>query len=350
MNGTGTVRTRRKPNVMLLLGMLLGVFLVAGSAVLASPVSAGGSLVATHQEPASKVHVSVVHPAAIGAAQLYINRSQSAGTYVKEFVSLNNSTTLTILPLNGGTATTFHGCEWVTVVNATTTISGDAFHTVRYAKVTDGNNTGTLVQGQAKASFDACAGNAYFVDYTYWTYSIYDFTAKVLGTNSTLSVTTGRYPATANAWPGNFTVAIGPKTVAVVKIASNLSFNVSATSPVDGATTCTASSFSQLCSFPEWTFSLFDQAASGTSVTTNPIVFGGLTGITLVTGTYSNWTVTYTETNVSANTATGAFFLNLESWLSLIFVDFWYVWLLLIVVVVVYYGATHRGGSRSRRQ
>ena len=43
-----------------------------------------------------------VSPSAIGASQLYVNRSQSSGTYVKEFVTLNNSSTLTVLPLNAG--------------------------------------------------------------------------------------------------------------------------------------------------------------------------------------------------------------------------------------------------------
>ncbi|HZY70859.1 MAG TPA: hypothetical protein VFF67_07795 [Thermoplasmata archaeon] len=282
-------------------------------------------------------------PAAIGAAQLYVNRSQSSGTYVKEFVSLNNSSTLTPLPLNGGSPTTFHGCEWVTVVNATVTV--DTFHVVRYAKVTTGNGTGTVVVGLAKTSFDACAGSAYFVDYTMWTYSIYDFTAKVLGINSTLDVAFDRYPGSLG-YPTNVSLVIGPKTVAQLKAPTNISFNVTA-NPVNGTTTCTASSLSQVCSYPRWTLSEWTQAASGTAVTGNPFEVGGTTGLTPVGATYSNWSVIYTETNVSANTATGIFFLEAGSWLNTIFVQFWYLWVLLVVGIVVY--ALARGGRRGRR-
>lgn len=95
--------------------------------------------------PAYGVTTDTVVPMVIGSSQLYLNRSQSAGACVKEFVSLNNSSTPTILPLNGGAPTTFHGCERVTIVNASTTV--DTFHVVRYAKVTTGNGSGTAVTG-----------------------------------------------------------------------------------------------------------------------------------------------------------------------------------------------------------
>jgi hypothetical protein len=281
-----------------------------------------------------------VSPSVIGASQLYVNRSQSSGTYVKEFVTLNNSSTLTVLPLNAGSATTFHGCEWVTVVNATTTV--DTFHVVRYAKVSTANGSGTTVAGLSKLSFDACAGSAYWVDFTMWTYSVYDFTSKVLGINSTLSVYFGRY-AGSLGYPTNLSLVIGSKVVAQLKAPTNVSFNVTANA-VNGNATCTASSFSQVCSYSRWTLSLWSQASSGTSVTTNPFEVGGATGLTPVGATYSNWSVIYTESNVSANTPTGAFFVSAGGWLNTIFVQFWYLWVLLVVGVVVYVAA--RSGRR----
>ncbi|MCI4336981.1 MAG: hypothetical protein L3K17_07310 [Thermoplasmata archaeon] len=281
-----------------------------------------------------------ITPSAIGASQLYVNRSQSSGTYVKEFVTLNNSSTLTVLPLNGGVATTFHGCEWVTVVNATTTV--DTFHVVRYAKVSTANATGTTVAGLSKLSFDACAGSAYWVDFTMWTYSVYDFTSKVLGINSSLSVYFGRYTGSLG-YPTNLSIVIGPKVVAQLKAPTNVSFNVTANA-VNGNATCTASSFSQVCSYSRWTLSLWSQASSGTSVTTNPFEVGGATGLTPVGATFSNWSVVYSESNVSANTPTGAFFVSAGGWLNTIFVQFWYLWVLLVVGIVVYVAA--RSGRR----
>ena len=65
--------------------------------------------------PASRnghqLSAAAVSPSAIGASQLYVNRSQSSGTYVKEFVTLNNSSTLTALHLNAKTATTLNKYE-----------------------------------------------------------------------------------------------------------------------------------------------------------------------------------------------------------------------------------------------
>jgi hypothetical protein len=294
--------------------------------------------------PASDEHHQLssagVSPSAIGVSQLYVNRSQSSGTYVKEFVTLNNSSTLTTLPLNAGAATTFHGCEWVTVVNATTTV--DTFHVVRYAKVSTANGSGTTIAGLSKLSFDACAGSAYWVDFTMWTYSVYDFTSKVLGINSTLSVYFGRYTGSLG-YPTNLSLVIGPKVVAQLKAPTNVSFNVTANA-VNGNATCTASSFSQVCSYSRWTLSLWSQASSGTSVTTNPFEVGGATGLTPVGATYSNWSVVYSESNVSANTPTGAFFVSAGGWLNTIFVQFWYLWVLLVVGIVVYVAA--RSGRR----
>jgi hypothetical protein len=320
---------------------ITGVAAVTAAIVL---LSLSGVPMAGAAAPASRgdheLSAAGVSPSTISASQLYVNRSQSSGTYVKEFVTLNNSSTLTVLPLNAGTATTFHGCEWVTVVNATTTV--DTFHVARYAKVSTANGSGTTVAGVAKLSFDACAGSAYWVDFTMWTYSVYDFTSKVLGINSTLSVYFGRYSGSLG-YPTNLSLVIGPKVVAQLKTPTNVSFNVTANS-ANGNATCTASSFSQVCSYSRWTLSLWSQASSGTSVTTNPFEVGGATGLSLVGATYSNWSVSYTETNVSANTATGAFFVSAGGWLNTIFVQFWYLWVLLVVGIVVYVAA--RSGRR----
>src|SRR5579863_10432878 len=244
MNEQTTMKRPRRTKFLMggfvLLALVLLVSSAFASQVQGVPNTAGKATLAGPTGLASVDHAGRVVPAAIAAATVFVNRSQTAGTYQKEYVVLNNSTTLTALPY---TSTSFHGCTWFTVVNTTQAPAAlQPFHAVRYASVTTANASGTVLKGQKLTSFDVCAGNAYWVNYVYWTYSIYDFTAAVLGVNSTLAVTVGKYPGTPAAYPGNFSVKIGPKTVGVITIASNLSFNVTVTTPVNGSTTCTASS------------------------------------------------------------------------------------------------------------
>ncbi|HEV2166756.1 MAG TPA: hypothetical protein VGS23_07285, partial [Thermoplasmata archaeon] len=69
----------------LLAVLTVGLFLGAGMPpIQVGPVQHGGI-------PAS----AGLRPDVIANTQIYLNRSQSSGTYVKEYVTLNNSTTLT---------------------------------------------------------------------------------------------------------------------------------------------------------------------------------------------------------------------------------------------------------------
>ncbi len=284
-----------------------------------------------------------VHPAATPATQLYINRSQSSGTYVPEYVTFNNTTTLNRLPYS---ATTGNGCRWVTIGNLSTTLGTPAYHEVDYRNVTTANASGTIKAHQYTPSFDACYGNAYWVNYVYFTLSYYQFRDQGLpaGVNTTLTVTFGKWPG-ASAAPASVTYSISKNGVAVLRVASNLTFNVTATKTFAGATSCVDGG--QVCSYSQYTFSTW--ANSSTTNSSDPLKFG-TDGLALISAGTVFWNVSYANSSVSANTQIGGFLVTTGGLLETAIFGFWWAIVLVLIVIVGVAWATsgrRRGGRRN---
>lgn len=326
MNAGETKKSARHTPIYLMAGAILAVFLVL---VTGAFVGGAGQLRGATPDQGN-AHLS---PFVIPNTVIYLNRSQSAGTYISEYVSLNNSTTLTKLPatLTVVAAT----CRWVTVMNTTASANPNTiFHNVQYRNVTATNATGTVLAHGTTTSFKICGAAQAWVNYIYWSYSVYRFSAPTLGQNATMTVGAfASWPGTSTG-PANVTATIGPKTTAQFLISTNLTtFTAVLPKSATGATTCDVTG--QICSYPTWSFvSAADLANTSTS---NTIVFSTASGLR-VSAAYENWTVGYKETNVSANTQLGGFFASTGADFQSVIVTWWWaiLFVLLILIIVAY--------------
>ena len=313
-------RARHAP-IYLMAGTILAVLMV----LLTGAFVGGAGQLRGATPDQGNAHLS---PFVIPNTVIYLNRSQSAGTYISEYVSLNNSTTLTKLPttLTVVAAT----CKWVTVLNTTAAASpASIFHNVQYRNVTATNATGTVLAHGTTTSFKICGAAQAWVNYIYWSYSVYRFSAPTLGQNATMTVGGfSSWPGTSTG-PANVSATIGPKTTAQFIIASNLTaFTVVFPKSATGATTCDVTG--QICSYPTWSFvSAADLANTSAS---NSILFNAASGLR-VTGAYENWTVGYHETNVSANTQLGGFFAQSGADFQSFIVTWWWAIVFLLLVI-----------------
>ncbi|HEV2520729.1 MAG TPA: hypothetical protein VGX00_09000 [Thermoplasmata archaeon] len=289
----------------------------------------GGGLSPTAQSGrGSNAHLS---PFATPVTSIYVNRSQSSGTYVGEFVTLNNSSTLTRIPSGLITVKSATDCRWVTVVNVTSSsVPVSIFHNVKYTNVTAANASGTKVAGLNTVSFKACGGNAYWVNFVYWTYSVYNFASTGLGVNVTITA------QNFSAWPGTTTVPgavsakVGPKAVAQFIIATNLTtFSIVFPSTANGSTSCDATG--QICSYTQWKFVTASDTTNSTKA--DPIVFSAASQFR-VTAAYENWTLSFSNGSVSVNTAIGGFFSMTGTAFQQFVVNFWFVWIVVLLGVV----------------
>lgn len=274
-----------------------------------------------------------LHTAIIPNTVIYLNRSQSGGTYVPEYVTLNNSSTLTKLPTT--LTVVAASCRWVIVQNLTAASSPQsAFHNVQYRNVTSANASGTVQAKGITTAFKACGANAYFVNYVYWTYSIYRFASTGLGLNESISLTSfSKWPSTATG-PANVTATLGPNSVAQFIVASNLTaFTLVIQPTVTGATTCDVTG--QVCSYPQYTYVSSSDAANVTKL--SKVVFNATDKLLASSATYENWTVGFNTTTLSVNTAIGGFFASSNSFFQMVFVTFWWAWVvgLLAAAVIV---------------
>jgi len=149
-------RTRARHGSITGAAAVIAVLLVVVSSLLIGASGAmRGSTPPTGLEPA-------VIPAALADTAIDLNRSQSSGTYVAEYVVLNNSTTLTALP--AALTVTASTCKWVTVENLTEAAKpSSSFHNVEYANVTAANGTGTVVTHSD--SFKVCGGSGMWINF-----------------------------------------------------------------------------------------------------------------------------------------------------------------------------------------
>ncbi len=314
------------------------MILLAASVLLlsASPASAA---------PAAPGPTASAAPAAIPANTAYLNLSESGTTYYHEYVTENNTSTIYRLPL------VFTGkFVWITVLNLTT--AEGTFHSINYAQVTAANDSGTVVATEAQSGFEIRALNQYWVDYTYWTYSIYGISAPTLSydgfsATGTFRATFGHYPGmTVGPAPINFTM--NSSTIYDLKVSSNLTVSIVAPSSLSVPTGCTA--FGVHCVTMVWDFEEWSNASVGTVTSGETLTLGG-SGFTVKAGAYNNYTAVYYEPlNETGTNGTGGFILAQSiSVFDEVFVQFWYLWVLLIVGLLAYaYGTEGRRGRRRR--
>ena len=279
-------------------------------------------------------------PAALPNTVIDLNESQSAGTYVYEYVTLNNLTTLTKLPVS--LTVTAAACDWVIVANDTSAaIPASIFHNVQFHNITSGNNTGNLAD--KGTGFKICGGGSVWLNYAYWTYSIYEFRAAGLGINGTIGVTFGDWPGLTGG-PSNVSAPFSNNYAFSLKVASNLSFVVTLPKTISSPTTCDATG--QICSFTR--YSLVASADTLNTTAASVIAFNATTSYR-VTGAYENWTVGYSATTVQANTGLGGFFSDTSSFFQTVFVQFWYLWVLVLLGIGLVAAVAANRKGRGRR-
>lgn len=278
-----------------------------------------------------------ISPATIPATTIYLNLSESGTTqYYREYVTLNNGTTLYRLPYVDTAS-----AAWVTVANVST--SEGTFHSIEYAQATTGNDTGTVIATQDHTGFELLGGNQYWIDYQYWTFNIYVVSAPSLGEKTNLNVTFGDWPGHTTG-PAALEVPIGGGNVASLKVSDNVTVGLLAARNVTEQTGCNLDG--TICTYDAWNFTGWQNKTA--SPASDPLDIGSATGEPAPAGGYDNYTLIYTNSTYSTSTGIGAFFVATSSALTLIFLDFWYVWLLVIVLLVAY--AYGRSKSRRRRR
>ena len=282
---------------------------------------------------------------ALPTTTIDLNRSQTSGTYVSEFVSLNNSTSLTRIPVS--LTVTAGSCRWVRVANVTApSVPASIFHNVEFHNVTTANGTGST--HDLGTGFRVCGGTGLWLNYVYWTFGSYGFTTSTLSVNGTIGVQFGDWPGTSFG-PSRLNVSFGSKSAVQLIVASNLSFQVALPLVVTGPPSCDFTG--QICTETQDRFI----AAAGPTATnaTGTLVFGAfgnVTGYSRQTATYSNWSVGYNSTTVGADTPIGGFFGHADGVLSDVFLTYWYGWVAVAIVVILVGAAYSAGHKRSGRR
>lgn len=329
----GLSSPRRYLALVLVLLFAVAFLMLSG---LPSPAQVSGSAVGSNA--ATAAHPV---PSALADTLIDLNRSQSSGTYVNEYVLVNNGTTLYKLPAS--LSVTANACDWITIANTSEAANpASVFHEVQYQNVTTANATGTVEYGPSHTSFRACGGDLWWINYVDWSYSIYRFSTTTLPVNGT--VTVGNF----SVWPGTTTgptavkTNISDRTVVSFKIAANLTaFTVTFESPINGPQNC--SDLGQVCGYTEYRFvSVFDSANTSSSSSVHFTRSDGL----LVTDAYENWTVEYNTTSQSTSTGLGGFFTESTAIFERVIVGYWYLWVVLLLLVIA---GSALSGSRRRR-
>ncbi|MCI4324867.1 MAG: hypothetical protein L3K00_03145 [Thermoplasmata archaeon] len=284
-------------------------------------------------------------PSTIATTAIYLNRSQSAGTYVGEYVAFNNTTTLHALPYVATVVAS--SCRWVSVINLTTTVTAP-FQYVQFVNVTATLNgtasgaTADAVKGAgALHSFEACGGHAYWTNFVLFSYAQYTFSFPTLGAAS--HATFVNYST-----PGNAVVVVNSSLTLpaggalTFKVWTNESFWLVFPKNVTGAQSCTGASGDQTCATPNWEFTSASTALpiANTSTYTKFHLYA-----TLATG-YRNWTVVYTETNATTTSGLAAFVNGLGPDWTWLVDNAWWILSLVVVLVVVVYVVSDRWGRR----
>ena len=311
-------------------------------ALLLLVVSSAGSTAAAPVRPQSAA--APLPSAAIPPTQINLNLSESGASYYPEYFTLNNTSTVYKLPY-----TLTSRFSWVTVLNLSRSLGN--FHSINYAQVTTGNDSGAVVASIGQAGFEARGGSAYWVDYTYWTYTIYGISAPTLNQNGfnaqgSFEAVFGHYPGHTSG-PANFTFQLNGTTSYDLKVSSNLTVEFLAPSTVSLAGGCTA--FGAHCITLVWDFESWNSGSTVESSATS-LSLGG-TGLPITAAAYQNYSAVYHDPiNETGTSGTGGAFIAAGiSAFNLVFLQFWYVWVLLVVVLLGYAVGRDKRSSRRRR-
>ncbi len=316
-------RTKKRLLPITAAAAVLAVLVLVVTSMAFAPVAGAG---AVRGNTPAQISPSVVLPSALANTAIDLNRSQSAGTYVNEYVTLNNSTTLTKLP--AALTVVASTCKWVIVANLTEAASpASVFHNVQFHNVTSGNDTGNLAD--KGSGFKVCGGTGVWINYVYWTYSVYQFSTTTLATNGTATVKFSDYPGMTTG-PSSVSAPFGSNYALDLTVATNLTFTV--TLPYQTNSSATCADLGQVCSFTRYTFSA---ATDTTNTSASNVISFTVASKLLVTAAYENWTVSYTSASISANSGVGGFFESANTLFQQVVVQFWYLWILGMLVVAL---------------
>ena len=334
--------TRERPHVRpagVAKTALVTLALLTALVLAVSPVASAASVPIQPSVPQA-----AIHEAAIPATQVYLNLSESGTSYYPEYFTLNNTSTVYRLPY-----VLTSRFSWVTVLN-TSRPEGN-FHSINYAQTTSANDSGTVVAPISQTGFEAHGGDAYWVDYTYWTYTIYGISAPTLNQNGfnaqgSFEAVFGHYPGHTSG-PANFTFQLNGTTSYDLKVSSNLTVELLAPPTVSLAGGCTA--FGAHCVTLVWDFESWNSGSTVESSATS-LDLGG-TGLPVTPAAYQNYSAVYHDPiNETGTSGTGGAFIAAGiSAFNLVFLQFWYVWILLVVVLLGYAFGRDKRSSRRRR-
>ena len=287
----------------------------------------GGAALARGSAPGEAASTGFV-PFALANTAIDLNLSEQGGApYQAEYVTVNNSTTLTKLP--AALTVVASTCLWITIENLTEPLkAASVFHNLQFHNRTSANDTGSVAGGGASA-FKICGGGSTWLNYQEWTYSIYQFSTASLGTNGTATVKFSDYPGMTTG-PAAVSAPFGTTYALSLKVATNLTFTVTLPEQTNSSTSC--SELGQVCSLTRYTFSA---ATDTTNTSVSNVIAFTVASKLLVTAAYENWTVSYTSASISANTGVGGFFAGTSTAFQTYVVQFWYLWILGLLVVAL---------------
>lgn len=313
-----------------------------------------------------------------GLGTLCLNQTLPAGTGVitglKEWVYLNNGSTLYYLPLKatGVSATTVT----VTVANSSTNALAGVSTLVWRQQTSQLKVSGNPTAPAASAANTGAANkttsfyyavssasvfNAY-LSYAWTNYTRFQFSASAL--NNAINVTL-RYTYSlvtgARTWLNSSHDMTAPTVVAysvMIGLGANFSVPASAANTTCGLLTdCTTFTYK----FTSYTVaSMYDTSnvvpAYGASVVPALVKGAGIFvttfNVSSPSGTpgygWVNFTVAYS--NTTTQNTLGGFFTGATNTWQTVFVDFWYLWLILVVVILTALVVSMRGRKDKRRE
>ncbi|MGB6442875.1 MAG: hypothetical protein WBF81_06230, partial [Thermoplasmata archaeon] len=340
MKGTGGTKRAR-------LGLITAattVFVALVLVLLAGAPPAGGSIGRSD----SGLHADT-SPATAGH---WVNQSEEVGAqgsqvapYHVEYIAINNSSTLHELPY---AITGANGNIWITVLNVSIVLNTDPLEQLQYQNTSSANASGTIINGVGTYSFYLGAGKAAWINYAVWTYDRYTFsfaganipTTPTKATEITAVLVNYTFAGHTEKWV-NESYVLEWGTGLALTASDNESFWVTFPTTVTG-TNLTHSPSYGVTDTPVWTFDagveVTPSAATLTKTTVHVVALG--------TEAWSNYTLTYTETNSSATSGGGFFVADTLTVLGWFYAESWSGWLDLGLIVVVLVGVAYAASSR----
>jgi hypothetical protein len=317
---------------------VIAVFFVALSAV---ALGAAGSAQGTG---AAAAPTSGLVPEVTPNTQVYLNQSELSHSlgqlspYVALYVTFNNSTVHKLPYANTAVATTFF--TWVTV-NASYEIAKNPRDLLLYQNATTANGTGLHTWS---ASFVLKAGSAYWLSYVEYQYTDFSFTISApqfehVSSGPTATLVNESKPSHSVTWL-NTTETFTDGVLALAEpdnwsfyLALPATFTNSTNSPQYGETVT-----------PTYTFSSAVESSPSTKTLKSPtldIAAADAMG-------WSNYTVSYTESNATSYSYVGSFFAGTLTFFGYVETFWWAAALVIVLVALVILARADRGRRRGR--